>query len=161
RNAALARSFGIEAEVISAKQAGERYPLMRTDDLVGAGWTPGDGKANPADITQALARGARTRGAQIHEGATVTGGAVGSGRVAGVESTEGTIATEIFVNCAGMWARELGRLSGVTVPLHACEHMYIVTKPIEGVTPDLPVLRDTDGHIYFKEEVAGILMGGF
>jgi 4-methylaminobutanoate oxidase (formaldehyde-forming) len=161
RNAALARSFGIEAEVITAKQAGERYPLMRTDDLVGAVWIASDGKANPTDITQALARGARARGAQIHEGVTVTGVRIESGRVSAVESTEGTIATEILVNCAGMWARELGRLSGVTVPLHACEHMYIVTKPIDGVTPDLPVLRDTDGHIYFKEEVAGLLMGGF
>jgi len=161
RNAALARSYGIEAEVISAKQAGERYPLMRTDDLVGAVWIPGDGKANPADITQALARGARAAGARIHEGVTVTGVRIERGRVAGVETSDGDIATDILVNCAGMWARELGRLSGVTVPLHACEHMYIVTNPIEGVTPDLPVMRDADGHIYFKEEVAGLLMGGF
>ena len=161
RNAALARSYGIEAEVISAKQAGERYPLMRTDDLVGAVWIPGDGKANPADVTQALARGARAGGAQIHEGVAVTGVRIERGRVAGVDTSEGVIATEIFVNCAGMWARELGRMSGVTVPLHACEHMYIVTNPIDGVTPDLPVMRDGDGHIYFKEEVAGLLMGGF
>ena len=161
RNAALARSYGIDAEVISASLAGERYPLMRTDDLVGAVWIPGDGKANPADITQALARGARAGGAAIHEGVTVTGVRLERGAVAGVETSQGAIATEILVNCAGMWARELGRLSGVTVPLHACEHMYIVTNPIDGVTPDLPVMRDADGHIYFKEEVAGLLMGGF
>ena len=161
RNAALARSYGIEAEVISAKRAGERYPLMRTDDLVGAVWIPGDGKANPADITQALARGARAGGVAIHEGVRVTGVRLELGGVAGVETSQGSIATENLVNCAGMWARELGRLSGVTVPLHACEHMYIVTNPIDGVTSDLPVLRDADGHIYFKEEVAGLLMGGF
>ena len=161
RNAALARSYGIEAEAVSAKAAGERYPLMRTDDLVGAVWIPGDGKANPADITQALARGARAGGVRVHEGVTVTGVSTERRRVAGVETSEGPIATEILVNCAGMWARELGRLSGVTVPLHACEHMYIVTNPIDGVTPDLPVMRDADGHIYFKEEVAGLLMGGF
>jgi 4-methylaminobutanoate oxidase (formaldehyde-forming) len=161
RNAALARSYGIEAEVISLKETAERYPLMRTDDLVGAVWIPGDGKANPADITQALAKGARAAGALIHEGVTVTGVRIEGGRVAGVETSDGDIATDILVNCAGMWARELGRLSGVTVPLHACEHMYIVTNPIEGVTPDLPVMRDADGHIYFKEEVAGLLMGGF
>ncbi|MDO8477139.1 MAG: FAD-dependent oxidoreductase [Candidatus Rokubacteria bacterium] len=161
RNAALARSYGIDAEVISASLAGERYPLMRTDDLVGAVWIPGDGKANPADITQALARGARAGGAAIHEGVRVTGVRLERGAVAGVETSQGPIATEILVNCAGMWARELGRLSGVTVPLHACEHMYIVTNPIDGVTPDLPVMRDADGHIYFKEEVAGLLMGGF
>ncbi|MBF8288059.1 MAG: FAD dependent oxidoreductase, partial [Candidatus Rokubacteria bacterium] len=124
-------------------------------------WIPGDGKANPADITQALARGARAGGAAIHEGVRVTGVRLERGAVAGVETSQGPIATEILVNCAGMWARELGRLSGVTVPLHACEHMYIVTNPIDGVAPDLPVMRDADGHIYFKEEVAGLLMGGF
>jgi glycine cleavage system aminomethyltransferase T/glycine/D-amino acid oxidase-like deaminating enzyme len=161
RNAALARSYGIDAEVISAKRAGERYPLMRTDDLVGAVWIPGDGKANPADITQALARGARAGGAAIREGVTVTGVRLERGAVAAVETSEGPIVTEILVNCAGMWARQLGRMSGVSVPLHACEHMYIVTNPIDGVTPDLPVMRDADGHIYFKEEVAGLLMGGF
>jgi len=161
RNAALARSYGIDAEVIDAKRAEERYPLMRTGDLVGAVWIPGDGKANPADITQALARGARAGGAGIHEGVKVTGVRLERGAVAAVETSQGSIATEILVNCAGMWARELGRMSGVTVPLHACEHMYIVTNPIDGVTPDLPVMRDADGHIYFKEEVGGLLMGGF
>src|SRR5207249_3670934 len=159
RNASVARSYGIEAEEISPKQAGERYPLMRTDDLVGAVWIPGDGKANPADITQALARAARAGGAQIHESVKVTGVKLERGRVAGVHTSQGNITTEVLVNCAGMWARELGRMSGVTVPLHACEHMYIVTNPIDGVTSDLPVMRDGDGHIYFKEEVAGLLMG--
>ncbi|MGH7315381.1 MAG: GcvT family protein, partial [Candidatus Rokuibacteriota bacterium] len=86
---------------------------------------------------------------------------VARGAVAGVETSAGPIATEILVNCAGMWARDLGRLSGVTIPLHACEHMYIVTQPIDGVPSDLPVLRDPDGHIYVKEEVGGLLMGGF
>jgi sarcosine dehydrogenase len=161
RNAALARSYGIDAEVIGAKRAAERYPLMRTDDLVGAVWIPGDGKANPADVTQALARGARAGGVAIHEGVTVTGVRLARGAVAGVETSEGPIVAEILVNCAGMWARELGRMSGVTIPLHACEHMYIVTNPVDGVTSDLPVMRDADGHIYFKEEVGGLLMGGF
>src|SRR6266849_5840275 len=161
RNASVARAYGIEAEEISSKQAGERYPLMRTDDLVGAVWIPGDGKANPADITQALARGARESGAQIRERVKVTGVRLERGRVAAVQTSQGDIAIEVLVNCAGMWARELGRTSGVTVPLHACEHMYMVTNPIDGVTPDLPVMRDGDGHVYFKEEVAGLLMGGF
>lgn len=161
RNASLARSYGVDAEVITPAEAGKLYPLMRTDDLVGAVWIPGDGKANPADVTQALARGARAGGAELREKIKVTGVRVERGAVAGVETSDGPIATEILVNCAGMWARELGRLSGVTVPLHACEHMYMVTNPIAGVTPDLPVMRDADGHIYFKEEVGGILMGGF
>jgi 4-methylaminobutanoate oxidase (formaldehyde-forming) len=157
----MATAYGVEAHVIGREEAAARYPLMRIDDLVGAVWIPGDGKANPADITQALARGARAGGARLMEGVKVTGVNVVRGAVAGVETSAGPIATEILVNCAGMWARELGRLSGVTIPLHACEHMYIVTQPIAGVAPDLPVLRDPDGHIYVKEEVGGLLMGGF
>ncbi len=161
RNASVANAYGIEAHVISREEAAARYPLMRTDDLVGAVWIPGDGKANPADVTQALARGARAGGARLVEGVKVTGVNVVDGAVAGVETSAGPIATEILVNCAGMWARELGRMSGVAIPLHACEHMYIVTQPIAGVSSDLPVLRDPDGHIYVKEEVHGLLMGGF
>jgi sarcosine dehydrogenase len=161
RNAAMANAYGVEAHVISLPEAAARYPLMRIDDLIGAVWIPGDGKANPADITQALARGARAGGARLMEGVKVTGVNVARSAVAGVETSAGPIATEILVNCAGMWARELGRMSGVTIPLHACEHMYIVTQPIQGVAPDLPVLRDPDGHIYVKEEVGGLLMGGF
>src|SRR5258705_9243815 len=161
RNAAMANAYGVEAHVITLEEAAARYPLMRIDDLVGAVWIPAAGKANPADITQALARGARAGGARLMEGVKVTGVNVANGAVTGVETSAGPIATEILVNCAGMWARELGRMSGVTIPLHACEHMYIVTQPIEGVASDLPVLRDPDGHIYVKEEVGGLLMGGF
>jgi sarcosine dehydrogenase len=161
RNASMARGFGIEAHVIGLDEAKRRYPLLRTDDLVGAVWIESDGKGNPADITQALATGARAGGARVLEKVRVTGVTLRGGAVAGVETTEGAIATEILVNCAGMWARELGRMSGVTVPLHACEHMYMVTEPMAGVAPDLPVMRDPDGHIYFKEEVGGLLMGGF
>jgi 4-methylaminobutanoate oxidase (formaldehyde-forming) len=161
RNVAMANAYGVEAHVISREEAAARYPLMRIGDLVGAVWIPGDGKANPADVTQALARGARAGGARLMEGVKVTGVDVARGAVAGVDTSAGRIATEILVNCAGMWARELGAMSGVTIPLHACEHMYIVTQPIAGVDPDLPVLRDQDGHIYVKEEVGGLLMGGF
>jgi glycine cleavage system aminomethyltransferase T/glycine/D-amino acid oxidase-like deaminating enzyme len=161
RTASLARAFGVEAEVISPAEAGRRWPLMLTDDLVGAVWLPGDGKANPADITTALARGARAGGARIVENVKVAGIAVEDGAVAGVTTRSGDIACEVVVNCAGLWAREVGRLAGVTVPLHAVEHMYIVTRPIDGVRPDLPVMRDPDGHVYFKEEVGGLVMGGF
>jgi 4-methylaminobutanoate oxidase (formaldehyde-forming) len=161
RNASMANAYGVEAHVIGLEDAAARYPLMRTEDLVGAVWIPGDGKANPADVTQALARGARAGGARLLEGVKVTGVKVVNGAVAGVETSVGPIATEILVNCAGMWARELGRMTGVAIPLHACEHMYIVTQPIAGVSADLPVLRDPDGHIYVKEEVQGLLMGGF
>jgi sarcosine dehydrogenase len=161
RNASLARAYGVDAEVIDRDEALRLYPPMRVDDLVGAVWIPGDGKVNPADVTQALARAARAGGAELREGVVATGVRIERGRVAGVETAEGFIAAEVVVNCAGMWARELGRASGVPVPLHACEHMYIVTNPIAGVSPDLPVMRDPDGHVYFKEEVGGLLMGGF
>ena len=161
RTAALARAFGVEAEVITPAEAGRKWPVMRTDDLIGAIWLPGDGKANPTDLTQALARGARTGGARIFEKTRVTGIAVENGAAAGVRTEAGDVACEVVVNCAGQWARQVGRLANVTVPLHSCEHMYIVTKEIDGVTPDLPVMRDPDGYVYFKEEVGGLVLGGF
>jgi len=161
RTAAAARAQGVEAEMISAAEAGALWPVMETADLKGAVWLPGDGKANPTDLTQALARGARARGARIFEKTRVTAITVADGRVAGVETDGGPVAAEVVVNCAGQWARALGQLCGVAVPLHSAEHMYIVTGRIEGVHPGLPVLRDPDGYIYFKEEVGGLVMGGF
>jgi 4-methylaminobutanoate oxidase (formaldehyde-forming) len=165
RSAAMANAQNVACEELTAQEAGQKYPIMRTDDLVGAVWLPGDGKANPADITQALARGARNGGVRIVEKTRVTAidtanGAAGR-RVCGVQTTEGPIKAEIVVNCAGQWARQVGRMVGVTVPLYSCEHMYIVTEKMEGVPRDLPVMRDPDGYIYFKEEVGGLLMGGF
>jgi len=160
RTASLARAFDVEAELITAAEAGARWPIMRTDDLVGGVWLPGDGKANPADVTAALARGARLRGVTIVERAPVTSIRVERGAVKSVRTREGDIACDVVVNCAGLWAREIGRLVGVTVPLHPVEHMYMVTAPMD-LPSDLPVLRDPDGHIYFKEEVGGLVMGGF
>ena len=161
RTVSMAQAYGVEAEVITAQRAQELWPVMQVDDVVGAVWLPGDGKANPTDLTQALAKGARTRGAKIFEKVQVTGITVKSGAAVGVETAQGNIACDVVVNCAGQWAKALGRLCGVTVPLHSAEHMYIVTKEIEGVHPDLPVMRDPDGFIYFKEEVGGLVMGGF
>jgi len=165
KQATLARSFGVEVEVISAQRAGELYPLLRTDDLQGALWIPGDGKANPADLTMSLAKGARNRGVKIVEDVEVTGVIREDGpsgpRVAGVRTSMGDVRCEILVNCAGQWARQFGALGGVNVPLHSAEHFYIVTDRIEGVHPMLPVMRDPDGYIYYKEEVGGLVMGGF
>ena len=166
---ALARSFGVECEEISPARAGELFAPLRTDDLAGAIWIPGDGKANPADLTMSLAKGARNRGVRIVEGAEVVAvrsaaGATGP-QVTGLrvrhQGDEVEIACEIVVNCAGQWARQLGALAGVNVPLWSAEHFYIVTDRIDGVHPMLPVLRDPDGYIYYKEEVGGLLMGGF
>jgi glycine cleavage system aminomethyltransferase T/glycine/D-amino acid oxidase-like deaminating enzyme len=161
KQAALARSFGVEVQLISPKEAGDLYPVMRTDDLQGAIWIPGDGKANPADLTMSLAKGARNRGAKLIEGVEVTGVIIEHGRVAGVRTTRGDVRCETLINCAGQWARQFGVLAGVNVPLYPAEHFYIVTDRIEGVHPMLPVMRDPDGFIYYKEEVGGLLMGGF
>lgn len=165
RQMARAKSFGIEFEFVSPQEAGRIAPILRTDDLAGAVWIPGDGKANPTDLTQSLAKGARMGGATIAEGVKVTGVATSHGRVVGVQwqsnDGEGTIACETVVNCGGQWAREFGRLAGVNVPLYSAEHFYLVTREIPGVTPDLPVIRDPDGYIYYKEEVGGLVMGGF
>jgi heterotetrameric sarcosine oxidase gamma subunit len=161
RVAASATAQGVPCDVISVKQAAEKYPIMRTDDLLGALWLPSDGKANPADVTQALAKGARVRGARIFEKTKVTGVRTKDGAAVGVETDKGPIAAAIVVNCAGQWAKAVGRMCGVTVPLHSAEHMYVVTGRMEGVHPDLPVMRDPDGYIYVKEEVGGLLVGGF
>jgi 4-methylaminobutanoate oxidase (formaldehyde-forming) len=161
RSAAMANAQGVVCEPLTPAEAGEKYPIMRTDDLVGAVWLPGDGKANPTDITQALAKGARNGGVRIFEKTRVTAVETKDGRVTGVQTTAGAIQADIVVNCAGQWARQLGRSVGVTVPLYSCEHMYIVTEKMENVPRDLPVMRDPDGYIYFKEEVGGLLMGGF
>ena len=165
KQAALARSFGVEVDVISAQRAGELYPLLRTSDLHGGLWFPGDGKANPADLTMSLAKGARMRGVKIAEGVEVTGVLVEGGRVSGVRAVhdgqEHEVKCEVLINCAGQWARQFGRLAFVNVPLYSAEHFYIVTDRIIGVHPMLPVMRDPDGCIYYKEEVGGLLMGGF
>ncbi len=161
RGASMAKCFGVDVELISPAEAGRLWPLMRTDDLAGAVWIPRDGRTNPIDTTLALAKGARNGGATIIENVAVTGIHRQNGAATGVGTDRGDIACDVVVNCAGMWGREVGRLAGVNVPLHASEHFYIVTEPMPGVTRELPVLRDTDGYIYVREEVGGLLMGGF
>jgi len=161
KQVAMANSFGVECHLIDREEISERVPIMRTDDLQGGIWLPGDGKANPADLCMSLAKGARNRGVKIHEGIEVTGVIIEDGKAVGVRTTQGDIRCEVVVNCAGQWARQFGRLAGVNVPLYSAEHFYIVTGKIEGVTPMMPVLRDPDGFIYYKEEVGGLVMGGF
>ncbi len=170
RTAAVARAHGVDCDLISVTEAAKLYPIMATDDLHGAVWLPGDGKANPADLTLALAKGARNRGVKVFENVRVAGlETSASSRTQRVSSLtwrnksgdEGRIDAEIVVLCGGQWSRAVARQINVTVPLFSCEHFYIVTDRIEGVHRDLPVLRDPDGFIYFKEEVGGLLMGGF
>jgi glycine cleavage system aminomethyltransferase T/glycine/D-amino acid oxidase-like deaminating enzyme len=170
RTAAVARAYGVDCDLLSPAEAGKLFPIMATGDLQGAVWLPGDGKANPTDLTVALAKGARNAGVQIVEGVRVEGAVheiSGAGkRIAGLhwrnkQGTTGSITTDIVVLCGGQWSRALGRELGVAVPLFSCEHYYIVTDVVPGVFRDLPVMRDPDGYVYFKEEVGGLLMGGF
>ncbi|KGI67784.1 FAD-dependent oxidoreductase [Mycolicibacterium rufum] len=161
RTAANAAAFDLECELLSPAEALEHYPVMRTDDLVGAIWLPADGKANPTDLTYALAKGARMRGARIIEKTRVLDVLTADGAVRGVRTDAGDIEAEIVVNCAGQWAKHLAAMVGANVPLHSAEHFYVVSEPIDGVHPDLPILRDPDGYTYFKEEVGGLVIGGF
>jgi len=161
RQATTARSFGLEMQLLTPKEAQDLWPLMRVDDLVGAAFLPTDGQASPSDITAALARGARMKGVTIREGVAVTGIAVENGRVVAVETDRGRIACEKLVICAGQWSRALGAMAGVNVPLVSVQHQYLITEPIAGVTADLPTLRDPDRLTYWKEEVSGLVMGGY
>jgi heterotetrameric sarcosine oxidase gamma subunit len=161
RTAASADAYGLECVLLTPDQALERYPVMQVEDLVGAIWLPGDATANPTDLTQALAKGARQRGARIVERTRVLDVLVDRGTVTGVRTDAGDVEAEVVVNCAGQWAKQVGAMAGVTVPLHSAEHFYVVTEPFAGVRPDLPILRDPDGYTYFKEEVGGLVVGGF
>ncbi len=161
RLATTARSFGMEMHLLGPGEVKDLWPLLEVGDLVGASFLPSDGQANPADVTQALAKGARAHGAALIEGAQVTGFDLCDGRIVAVETTRGKIACEKVVNCAGQWARQVGALAGVTVPLQPVQHQYIVTEPIAGLAPEAPTLRDPDRRTYFKEEVGGLVMGGY
>ncbi len=164
RTASLARAFGVEVEEISASDAKEKYPHLNVSDLVGAVFLPHDGQCDPANIAQALAAGARQRGVLVKEGVKVTDVHQQNGRVRGVSwemgEERGRIDCDIVVNCAGMWARDLGALSGINIPLHACEHFYIVTEPIDGLS-QVPVLRVPDEWAYYKEDAGKMMVGAF
>jgi 4-methylaminobutanoate oxidase (formaldehyde-forming) len=161
RGASMAKTFGLDVEVISPAQVRELWPLLDGDDVVGGVYLPGDGQTNPTDTTMALAKGARQAGARILEDVKVTGVNTANGRVTGVRTEQGDIAAEVVVNCAGMWGREMGLMAGVNVPLHACEHFYAITEPVTGMPAGLPVLRDPDSCTYFKEDAGKILFGAF
>jgi 4-methylaminobutanoate oxidase (formaldehyde-forming) len=161
RGASMARCFGLDVDIITPADVADLVPIARVDDLVGAVHLPNDGMTNPIDTTQALAKGARSRGARIIEHVKVEKILVERARVVGVRTEYGDIRADAVVNAAGMWGRELGDAVGAVVPLHAAEHFYIVTEPVEGVSPRLPVLRDPDGCGYFKEDAGKLLVGWF
>jgi len=161
RQATTARSFGLQMDLLTPGEAQELWPLMDASDLVGAAFMPTDGQASPSDITQSLAKGARMHGAKIIEGVTVKDIIVTDGAVTGVVTDHGTISCEKIVNCGGMWAKEVGKLAGVCVPLQPVQHQYMITEAMASVPEGLPTLRDPDRLIYFKEEVGGLVMGGY
>ena len=161
RSASMGRCFDVDVNVLTPQQAGEMWPLINIDDVVGAIHIPRDGMCNPIDTTQALAKGARMGGASIFENTKVTAIYQQGGRASGVGTDKGDITAEYVVNCAGMWARDVGMMCGVNVPLHAAEHFYIVTEPMEGITNDLPVMRDLNGHAYYKPDAGKLLLGAF
>jgi 4-methylaminobutanoate oxidase (formaldehyde-forming) len=160
RGAAMGRAFGVEAEEITPKKAQEMWPLLNIEDVVGTIFFPHDGQTNPADTAMALAKGARMGGARILEDCKVTGILMCDGRATGVSTVEGDVKAEIVVNCAGMWAREVGLMAGVAVPLHAAEHFYVVTEPMD-LPPNLPVMRNMDSCAYYKEDAGKLLIGAF
>lgn len=161
RQATTAHSFGLEMHLLTPKEAQDLWPIMEIGDLVGAAYLPTDGQANPSDITQSLARGARMAGVKIFEDTPVTRILVEGGRIRGVETPFGTIECEKVVLCAGQWTRSLAATVGVNVPLVSVEHQYMITEKIPGVPPGLPTLRDPDRLTYWKEEVGGLVWGGY
>jgi sarcosine dehydrogenase len=161
RLATTARSFGMDMHLVSPDEVKKMWPLMDVSDLVGASWLPTDGQASPSDITQSLAKGARMHGAKFHEGVSVTGFEMNGDRITAVKTNQGDIACEKVVNCAGMWARQIGAMAGINVPLQPVKHQYIITDKIDGLSADAPTLRDPDRRTYFKEEVGGLVMGGY
>ena len=161
RTAAAAEAFDLECEILTPAQALERVPILETGDLQGAIWLPRDGTANPTDVTQSLARGARQLGARVFERTRVIGMTMSGASVTGVRTDQGDIEADIVVNCAGQWAKAIGAMAGVNVPLHSAEHFYVVTDQIAGIDRMMPILRDPDGYTYMKEEVGGLVVGGF
>ncbi|MCC7045209.1 MAG: FAD-dependent oxidoreductase [Alphaproteobacteria bacterium] len=161
RGASMASNCGLEVQVLTPAQAKEKYPLLRTDDMVGAVFLPRDGALNPIDVTRALAIGARQNGVRIVEQTKVTGVTVANGRAVGVTTDKGAVRAEYVVNCAGLWGRGVGAMAGVAVPLHASEHFYVVTEPMPGLPKNLPVLREPGRCIYVKEDAGKLLIGCF
>jgi len=161
REATFAAAHGVPVEIVGADDVKRHWPAAKVDDILGAAWVPDEGRANPADVAQAYAKGARMAGARIVEGVTVTGFTKANGRVTGVLTDGGTIETETVVVAAGMWGRQLGELAGVSLPLQAAEHYYLLTDTVEWAHPDLPVVEDPDRYGYYREEGGGILVGLF
>ena len=162
RIAAMGEMTGLETRILAPGEVAERAQFLHTGDLAGALWVAGDGQASPVDICMAYARGARAGGVRIREGVGCTGNDSGGGAVSAVRlSTGETVRCAAVVNCAGAWARHIGAMAGVPVPLQAVEHMYVVTDPMPGLPDPFPVIRDLEGRIYIKGDAGKVVLGGF
>ena len=161
RQEALAHAYGIRAQSISPEEAAERWPMMNSDDVIGAVWSPEDGRVSPSDVCAALVKGARAEGARIFEDTGVTGILTENGRIRGVETVKGMVRCDAVALCTGLWSRDAGAMAGAEVPLLACEHFYLLTKPIEGITGNVPTLSDHDNHLYIRDDSGGLLVGCF
>ncbi len=162
RVASMNNAFGItQVDILTPSEVAECYPLLKTDDLLGGSWVSQDGFASPVDVTMAFVKGARALGASCQEGVLVQDVLIRDGRVTGVVTDQGVIETDVVVNCAGLWARELAKKSRVNIPLHACEHYYAVTEKLPDLPADLPVMRDHDRCAYYKQDAGSLLVGAF
>ncbi|NOD64614.1 MULTISPECIES: FAD-dependent oxidoreductase [unclassified Ruegeria] len=166
RQVSLGRAFGLEAEVVDASRAKDLWPLIEVDDVIGAIWSPSDGRVNPSDVALALSKGARARGVQIFEDTRVTGLQKKGGRISGVEVGDHVIEADEVVIACGLWSREVAAMAGAHMPLYACEHFYILTKPLPEVQAlgkgvHLPTLNDQDAFLYARDDVEGLLVGSF
>ena len=166
RQVSLGRAFGLEAEVVGAARAKELWPLIEVDDVIGAVWSPSDGRVNPSDVALALSKGAKARGVEIFEDTRVTGLQKKGGRISGVEISDHVIETDEVVIACGLWSREVAAMAGAHMPLYACEHYYILTKPLPevqalGKGAHLPTLNDQDAFLYARDDVEGLLVGCF
>ena len=161
RQEALAHLFGVRARSISVEEAKEIWPLMNADDVIGAVWSPDDGRVSPSDLCAALVKGARARGVRVFEDIGVTGIVTGNGRVTGVETDRGTIRCDAVALCTGLWSRKAAAMADVEVPVWPCEHFYLLTQPIDGIEGNVPSLSDHDGHLYIRDDSGGLLIGCF
>lgn len=161
RQEALAQAFGVNAKSVSAGEAKERWPLMNADDVIGAVWSPDDGRVSPSDVCAALVKGARARGVSIFEDTPVTGILTEGGRIVGVDVNGHRISCDAVAVCAGLWSRDVAAMGGARAPLLACEHFYLLTKPVDGVTGNMPTLSDHDSHLYIRDDSGGLLVGCF
>ncbi len=161
RQEALSRLFGLQARSIAPREAKERWPLMKADDVIGAVWSPEDGRVSPSDLCAALVKGARSRGARIFEQTAVLGIETRDRRVVGLRTTRGDLRCDAIAICCGLWSRRVAALAGVGVPLTACEHFYLLTRAVPGIEGNLPTLSDHDAGLYIRDEAQGLLVGCF